>query len=73
MTIVHLMMLMIMIMIMIVIIVNTAKAMEPSEYKKSKSQEMEEAWKQKVMHGQFVRDKDGVNWDKSWQYFAREI
>ena len=47
--------------------------MEPSEYKKSKSQEMEEAWKQKVMHGQFVRDKDGVNWDKSWQYFAREI
>ena len=50
---------------------NTAEAMEPSEYKKSKRQEMEEAWKQKVMHGKFVRDKEGVNWDKSWQWIAK--
>ena len=42
-------------------IVTTEEAVEPNEYKKSKSQEMEDAWKQKVMHGQFVRDKEGVN------------
>ena len=48
-------------------IVNTEEAMEPNEYKRSKRQEMEDAWKQKVMHGQFVRDKEEVNWDKSWQ------
>ena len=32
---------------------------------------MEDAWKQKVMHGQFVRDKEGVKWDKSWQWLAK--
>ena len=52
-------------------IVNTEEAMEPNENKKSKSQEMEGAWKQKVMHGQFVKDKEGVNWDKSWQWLAK--
>ena len=39
-------------------IVNTEETMEPNEYKRSKSQEMEDAWRQKVMHGQFVRDKE---------------
>ena len=52
-------------------IVSTEEAVEPNEYKKSKSQEMEDAWKQKVMHGQFVRDKEGVKWDKSWQWLAK--
>ena len=45
--------------------------MEPTKCKKSKNQEMEETWKQKVMHGQFVRDKEEVNWDKSWQWLAK--
>ena len=45
------------IIIIIISIVNTEEAMEPNEYKKSKSQEMEDAWKQKVMHGQFVKDR----------------
>ena len=52
-------------------IVSTEEAVEPNEYKKSKSQEMEDAWEQKVMHGQFVRDKEGVKWDKSWQWLAK--
>ena len=52
-------------------LVNTEEAMEPNEYKKYKSQEMEDASKQKVMHGQFVKDKEGVNWDKSWQWLAK--
>ncbi len=52
-------------------IVNTEEALEPNEFKTAKSQEMEDAWKQKVMHGQFVRDKEGVNWDKSWQWLAK--
>ena len=24
-----------------------------------------------MMHGQFVRDKKGVNWGKSWQWIAK--
>ena len=52
-------------------IVDTKQAIEPKEFKKAKSQEREDEWKQKMMHGQFVRDKEGVNWDKSWQWMAK--
>ena len=52
-------------------VVNTEEAIAPSECNKAKSQEMEDAWKQKQMHGLFVRDKEGVNWDISWQWLAK--
>ena len=46
-------------------IVNVAEAIEPNEYKRSNSQKREGEWKQKIMHGQFLRDKEGVDWDRS--------
>ena len=42
------------------------EAVEPSEHKKTINQTMEDAWKQKALHGKFVNDKEGVNWEKSW-------
>ena len=45
--------------------------MEPSEYKKFKSQEREGEWRQKVMHGPFASDNGGVNWDKSCKWIAK--
>ena len=32
---------------------------------------MEDTWKQKALHGKFVNDKEGVNWEKSWQWIVR--
>ena len=52
-------------------IVHTEQAVEPNAYKKFKSQQREDEWKQKVMHRQFVRDKKGVNWDTSWQWITK--
>ena len=52
-------------------LVDIEGAVEPSEYKKTINQTMEDAWKQKALHGKFVNDKEGVNWDKSWQWIVR--
>ena len=32
---------------------------------------MEVTWRQKALHGKFVNDKEGVNWEKSWQWIVR--
>ena len=52
-------------------IVNVAEAIEPNEYKRFHSQKREDEWKQKIMHGQFLRDKEGVDWDRSWHWVAK--
>ena len=28
--------------------------------------ETENEWRQKRMHGQFVRGKEGIDWDRTW-------
>ena len=33
--------------------------------------ETENEWKQKRMYGQYVREKEGVDWDRTWQCFAK--
>ena len=33
--------------------------------------EMENEWKQKRMHGQYVREKEGIDWDRTWQWIAK--
>ena len=43
------------------------EAKELKEYKKSAKQETENKWKGKQMHGQYVRNLTGVDWDKTWQ------
>ena len=52
-------------------LVNIEGAVEPSEYKKTINQPMEDTWKQKALHGMFVNDKEGVNWGKSLQWIVR--
>ena len=52
-------------------LVNIEGAVEPNEYKKTINQTMEDAWKQKALHGKFVNDIEGVNWEKSWQWIVR--
>ena len=48
-------------------LVNIEEAVEPSEYRKTISQTMEDTWKQKALLGKFVNDKAGLNWEMSWQ------
>ena len=39
---------------------------DPSKYKKTINQRMEDAWKQNALHVKLVNDKEGVvDWDKS--------
>ena len=33
--------------------------------------ETENEWKQKRMHGQHVREKEGIDWDRTWQWIAK--
>ena len=49
-------------------IVRTKEAIEPNEYRMCKSKVREDEWKQKPMHGKFVSDKEGLIWEKSWQW-----
>ena len=32
---------------------------------------MENEWKQKRMHGKYVREKEGIDWDRTWQWIAK--
>ena len=50
--------------------VNMKDTVKPSEYKKNKNQGKEKELKEKVMHGQYVRDKMGVDWERTWQWVA---
>ena len=43
-------------------LVTIEEAAQPSEYKKTINQIMEDTWNQKVLHGKFVNGKEGVNW-----------
>jgi len=44
--------------------VKVNEARDPKEYQKSEKREMENNWKEKQMHGQYVRDMTGVDWRK---------
>ena len=48
--------------------VNVKDTVKPSEYKRNKNQGKEKEWKEKVMHGQYLRDKTGVDWERTWQW-----
>ena len=44
-------------------LVNIEEAVERSDYRRTINQTMEDTWKQKALHGKFVNDKEGVNWE----------
>ena len=51
--------------------VKTDEVKEPTEYKKSAKQKTENKWKGNQMHGQYVRDLRGVDWDKTWRWMQK--
>ena len=52
-------------------VVNISEAVDPKEYKVNEVKETENEWKQKRMHGQYVREKEGIDWDRTWQWIAK--
>ena len=46
---------------------NISEAVDPNEYKVNEVKETENEWKQKRTHGQYVREKEGTEWDRTWQ------
>ena len=52
-------------------ILRNDEAVEPKQYKDNRKQIVEAAWKDKEMHGQFVRELQGVDWDKTWQWLLK--
>ena len=47
-------------------VVNISEAVDPKKYKVNEVEETENEWKQKRMHGQYVREKEGIDWDRTW-------
>ena len=47
------------------------KAKDPKAHKKSEKPEMENKWKEKQMHGQYVRDMKGIDWGKTWLWLQK--
>ena len=45
--------------------VKVKEAKDTSEYKKMENQKMENKWKEKQIHGQYVWDMKGVDWENS--------
>ena len=48
-------------------ILRNDEAVRSIQYKDNRKQIFEAVWKVKKMHGQFVRELQGVYWDKTWQ------
>ena len=49
----------------------SSEAVDPKEYKLNEVKETENEWKQKTMHRQYVREKEGIDWDRTWQLIAK--
>ena len=52
-------------------VVNISEAVDPKEYKVNEVKETENEWKQKRIYGQYVREKEGIDWDRTWQWIAK--
>lgn len=52
-------------------VVNISEAVDPKKNKVNEEKESENEWKQKRMHGQYVREKEGIDWDRTWQWIVK--
>ena len=52
-------------------VVNISEAVDPKEYKVNEVKEAENDWKQKRIYGQYVREKEGIDWNRTWQWIAK--
>ena len=37
----------------------------------NEAKQTENKWKQKRMHRKFVKEKEGIDWDRTWQWIAK--
>ena len=51
--------------------VNISEAVDPKEYKVNEGKESENEWKQKRMLGQYVREQESIDWDRTWQWIVK--
>eukprot|EP00795_Rhopilema_esculentum_P009699 gene9699-biopygen2667 len=47
---------------------NTEEAVAPNEHKNETKRRLEKRWKDKPMYGQFTKNTDGIDWEKSWTW-----
>ena len=53
--------------------INTEDTVMSGEFKKHKADELKQHWREKKVHGQFVREMpDKVDKDKSWQWLFED-
>ena len=52
-------------------VVNISDTVDLKEYKVNEVNETENEWKQKRRHGQYVRGKEGIDWDRTWHWIAK--
>ena len=52
-------------------IINTEDVVRSEEFKKQKAQELKQSWREKKMHGQFIRElPEEVDKDRTWQWLS---
>ena len=44
---------------------------DPKEYKVNEAKQAENEWKQKRMHLQYLRKKEGIDWERTRQWIAK--
>ena len=52
-------------------VVNISEPVGPKKYKVNEVEETKNEWKQKRMRGQYVREKEGIDWDRTWQWIVK--
>ena len=46
-------------------VVNISEVVDPKGYKMNEAKQTENNWKQKRMHGKCVKEKEGIDWDRT--------
>ena len=52
-------------------VVNMSEAVDAKEYKVNAATEKENEWNQKRMYGQYAREKEAIDWDRTWQWIPK--
>ena len=54
-------------------VVNISKGVDPKECKVNEAKQTENEWKRKTKHGQYVREKEDIDWIKLGSGLQKEI
>jgi hypothetical protein len=47
------------------------EAVDPVVYKRVKNDELVHNWREKIMHGQYIRDNENSKWDSTWSWLRK--